>query len=226
LGKKQTLKQGYLVVTVDGLRVRLEPNLYSDIIKNLKKGDKVFFTGKRGKKSYKVILNSKYHITPFLQVDCLDGKTGWIYAGGLLDMNRVKLKVDVNKNFTKEGLFTFTLHNLSPHKFTFPSAKVIVNIWNNKGFNKKNFLYRIGFFDLNANPDKKFENCTDRGTCEFLDDNYVKQKGDGSYILSKKRFLPKIPRGSYSLRIIVEIENVKSYYSNKLEVNVPLNVKS
>ena len=100
LGKKQTLKQGYLVVTVDGLRVRLEPNLYSDIIKNLKKGDKVFFTGKRGKKSYKVILNSKYHITPFLQVDCLDGKTGWVYAGGLLDMNRVKLKVDVNKNFT------------------------------------------------------------------------------------------------------------------------------
>ncbi len=225
----KNLKPGAdLIVRVDGLRVRAEPTLYSDIFTNLMSGDRVNYSGNIGKKEHPAILGGEKYQSPFIQVDCRDGKTGWVYAKGLLDLNNVKILVRVSDSFSSTGLFTFEVHNLSPVKFKFPNASVIVNVWNEKGYQIEQPLYKIGGFKLNSNstgrPDKSCS--TEIGICEFLDDSYIKRKADGTYKLQKSVFLPKIPDGSYKIRFIVQVKGIKSFYSETFMVNLPFKFKS
>lgn len=81
----QTSKPELLMVYswVDKLRLREEPNTKSAVIKELKEGEELKFTGKKSDFTQKISLRGQLYDEPWLEVETHDGKIGWAFGGGV-----------------------------------------------------------------------------------------------------------------------------------------------
>ncbi len=68
---------------VNKLRLRAEPNTKSSTIKELNEGEEMIFTGQKTDFTQKISLRGTLFDEPWLEVTTGEGKTGWVYGGGV-----------------------------------------------------------------------------------------------------------------------------------------------
>ena len=68
---------------IDKLRMREMPDTKSNIIKELSAGDPLIFLNERSDFTQKITLRGIAFDEPWLKVKTSDGKTGWVYGGGV-----------------------------------------------------------------------------------------------------------------------------------------------
>ena len=81
--KEEAPPQLIIYTWVDKLRLRQEPNTKSSIVKELKEGEPLVFTGEQTDFTQKVNLRGVTYDEPWMKVVTNDEKIGWIYGGGV-----------------------------------------------------------------------------------------------------------------------------------------------
>ena len=79
-----------LYVTIDRLKLRTEPNLKSKTLRRLKLHEKVYFANERTDFKEEINLGLEMAYEPWLKVETLDGKVGWVYGAGVDIMKTVR----------------------------------------------------------------------------------------------------------------------------------------
>lgn len=72
-----------LYVSVDSLKLRVNPYLNSNILDRLPKNSQVSFLGERTETTQQIKLNGKDYDEPWVKVQAPSGKVGWVYGGGV-----------------------------------------------------------------------------------------------------------------------------------------------
>ncbi len=72
-----------LFVTIDGLKVRKEPNLKSDVVTRLKLEEQVFFLNKKSEKTETINLGYETATDYWVNIRTKSGKEGWVFGAGV-----------------------------------------------------------------------------------------------------------------------------------------------
>ena len=72
-----------LTVNIDHFRMRDKPGLDGDVLATFDKGDRLTDMGEMSSFTTRIKLRGIWFNEPWLKVKSRDGKTGWVYAGGL-----------------------------------------------------------------------------------------------------------------------------------------------
>lgn len=72
-----------LFVTIDGLKVRKEPNLKSDVVTRLKLDESVYFLNKKSEKPEEINLGYEKVTDYWVKIRTKAGKEGWVFGAGV-----------------------------------------------------------------------------------------------------------------------------------------------
>ena len=72
-----------LFVTIDGLKVRKEPNLKSEVVTRLKLDEQIFFLNKKSEKPEEINLGYEKVTDYWVKIRTKSGKEGWVFGAGV-----------------------------------------------------------------------------------------------------------------------------------------------
>jgi len=88
---------------VDKLRLREKPDTKSGIVKELKEGEALVFTGEKTDFTQKINLRGVAYDEPWMKVITAEDKVGWVYAGAI--------KMYQQTSDKSSSRFSKTIHN-------------------------------------------------------------------------------------------------------------------
>lgn len=100
-----------LLVWVDQLNAREQPNLKSPVLVQFREGESVRPTGERSNFTERIELRGQSFEEPWLEVAINDGRTAWVFAGGLRRPGEVKgpsILPTTQLDYTHFGSFDLT----------------------------------------------------------------------------------------------------------------------
>lgn len=72
-----------LFVTINGLKVRKEPNLKSEVVTRLKLDEQIFFLNKKSEKPEEINLGYETVTDYWVKIRTKSGKEGWVFGAGV-----------------------------------------------------------------------------------------------------------------------------------------------
>lgn len=82
-GATATTQYSTLFITIDGLKLRKEPNLKSSVVTKLKLDEQVFFLNKKSEKPEEINLGYEKVTDYWVKIRTKSGKEGWVFGAGV-----------------------------------------------------------------------------------------------------------------------------------------------